>query len=115
LPTSYASTQDNWHKGGSLPRSLRLHNVLTGHARGPADNDQLVGLALQQTDSAGVPLLSAWLKHEAGFLVKRRWAEICAVANALLERKTLSGDEVRDIINARYGPLPEFRRRTTIK
>jgi hypothetical protein len=91
------------------PRSWRKWHTSTGSIHGSADDDQMIGIALQQTDDTGVPLLMKWLKHEAEFLVKERWGDICAVASALLEQKTLSGDAVWELISLRYGPLPDKR------
>jgi ATP-dependent Zn protease len=88
------------------PRSLRRWHVQTGHSS-LLDHDQIVDLALTQTDEAGVPLLLKFLKHQAENLVECRWDDIRAVAEALLKRKTLSGDEVRKIIV----PLPPECRR----
>jgi len=57
-------------------------------------------------------LLLQYLKHEAEYLVNRFWDDICAVAKALLRRKTLTGDQVRDVINRRSDRLiqPKVRR-----
>ena len=86
------------------PRSSRQWHVSSGPFGGDRDRDVIIDLALTQTDVAGVPLLLKWLEHETENLVDARWEKICAVAEALLNRKTLSGDEVREIIF----PLPEW-------
>jgi len=85
------------------PRSVRRW-----HTSG--DEQMAADLALYVTDPTGVEYLLRWLYHCAENLVEVRWGDICAVADALLERKTLSGDEVREIINRRYAPLPDFDR-----
>jgi hypothetical protein len=46
----------------------------------------------------------AYVRARAVAFVERRWPEIQLVAAALLERKTLSSDEVRAVV------FPEFRR-----
>jgi ATP-dependent Zn protease len=85
------------------PRSVRSWQA-------SGDNKAVVDLATFVTDPAGVTYLTQWLYHRAESLVNTRWADICAVSNALLERQRLSGDEVRDIINTRYRSLPTFKR-----
>jgi hypothetical protein len=84
------------------PASFRQWHVSSGPFGGDRDRDIIIDLALKQTDEAGVPLLLKWLEHGAKNLVDARWEHICAVAEALLKRKTLSGDEVFEIIV----PLP---------
>lgn len=82
------------------PRSVRSWQA-------SSDNIKACQLALYVTDPVGVELLLRWLYHQAENLVKLRWVEIRAVAKALLERKTLTGDELREVIDRALG-LPPF-------
>lgn len=51
-----------------------------------------------------------WLHAQSKELVIRRWRDISAVANALIESETLSYQEIRNLVNKLYGPLPAFDR-----
>jgi ATP-dependent Zn protease len=70
---------------------------------GSSDFHQAAGLALRLSgDARGAELLLDWLRHEAEQLVAIRWREIEVVAEALLRRRTLTGEEVRAVINEYY-------------
>jgi len=72
-----------------------------------SDWRKAVDLAIRLTTSTrGTELLLEWLRHETESFVQLRWSDIEAVAAELLDRKTLTGEEVREIISLRYGPLP---------
>ena len=75
-----------------------------------SDNEKALRLAwLVSPDSEGAQLLLRWLYHEAEVLVNRRRRDISAVAQALLAKGTLKGEEVRTIILSLYGPMPMLR------
>lgn len=58
--------------------------------------------------------LHRWAQHEARALVAREWLVVEHVAAALIERRTLSGDEIRDIgarvMAARESVAAEYRK-----
>jgi ATP-dependent Zn protease len=83
--------------GNVAQRRFSKRNVRNWHASG--DYRQIVDLAMRITSPDGVQHLVRWLRHETEWIVQRRWREIEAVAEALFERETLTGDEVGKIIN----------------
>jgi len=77
-----------------------------------SDYRKAAELAIRVTDTVGVRLLLGWLTHHTERLVQDRWREIEAVAAALRERKTLTGDEIRDTINGLYPAIRPPRKKS---
>jgi ATP-dependent Zn protease len=95
--------------GNVAQQRFNKRSVRKWHAS--SDYRKAVDLAIRVTDTDGVRLLLGWLRHGTECLVQTRWREIEAIAAALLERKTLTGDEIREIINSLYGAIPHPKRR----
>ena len=80
------------------------------------DYHQAAGFALYVTGDGGdeVNALVRWLQIRAAGVVNNQWPYIEAVAAALLERKTLNGKEVREVIFAEEErKFQEFKQRNT--
>ncbi len=75
---------------------------LTGRydSRGAFDDDDVaINLAMSPTGSGEeATAMLRWLRVRAQGLVRRHWACVRAVATELLERSTLSGRDVRQVI-----------------
>jgi len=84
------------------PRSWRSYH-------GDDDRKIAVDLALRLNGSSeATSAYIKWLEIRAHDIIKQRWRQVEAVANALLEKGTLSGEELRAVILASLtGPLIE--------
>ena len=61
-----------------------------------------VGLLSYISDPPAIDHLVRWLECETEMLVELRWQEIETVAHALLERETLTREEVRELLFGEY-------------
>lgn len=78
------------------PRSIRSY-----HHR--SDYGQVIEyLSCRVADGEEIRLWARLLVHRANALITFRWPAVKAVATALLERKTLTEQEVRDTIDSAY-------------
>jgi len=74
------------------------------HYHGASDFDAVADLALRiGGDSDGANKFLDWLDHRTDQLVKTRWQDIECVARALLERKTMKGSEIVEVITGESG------------
>ena len=77
----------------------RFNKRSVRHWQASSDFQEAFDLASRLTDvPKGVELLLAWLRHETECLVALRWPQIQAVASALLEHETLTGEQVRAVL-----------------
>ena len=87
------------------PSSVRSHDIADDR------REAVKWLSYLALDATGEPISEELRLHykllnlRAKNMVATRWPEITAVANALLERKTLTAQEVREVL------FPEFHRR----
>lgn len=91
--------------GVAAQRRLRPSSVRSYH--GSVDYANVVKrLDCFAGDDKEITLWARLLAHRVRNLIALRWPAVEAVAAALLERKRLTGDEVRDVIDAAYGLQP---------
>jgi hypothetical protein len=80
----------------AVPASFRHHHVRAG------DHGRIIDLALRLTggNSDAVEALDQDIRSETKRLLDEHWRAVEAVAEALLERRTLSGAEVQRLVTA---------------
>jgi ATP-dependent Zn protease len=89
-----------------LCAGIAAENMIRDEARAPTDDDvnEAVGLALRVVGDCllVMPFLEEAMEH-AESILRRHWRAVEALAEELLERRDLSGPEVRAVIDPQLG------------
>jgi hypothetical protein len=96
---------------------LPAAKCVTQHLRGCVDeedwrassdyvNASRLALEINDGDQQGAELLMAWLERRTDVLVSAQWPQVSKLAFALLEHDSLTGAQVKAILDGSNGSAP---------
>src|SRR4029453_5166043 len=97
--------------------TLPAAKCVTQHLRGCVDEEEWrassdyvkasrLALEINDGDQQGAELLMAWLERRTDVLVSAQWPQVSKLAFALLEHDSLTGAQVKAILDGSNGSAP---------